>query len=999
MAGITRTHAQMATSDLPEFRKTCSVGNRSLRYKLIIKPHTNEYRGEIRVANRLLSKVHKYHTVPIQWEAGLNTGSNELRQAGDIQITIVPNAKQHGDKVKNNFHIRITRLPSTLPDQPTAAFTPEVLLDRKLHYIFFESSQDLVTAYIRNPKNEILNELITDMVDAFTNNNGRANVITEMVALIPILQDEDSFLVISSLIHEIHKNPIHNRNTLNGLVHILRTYQRSTYQELVSQLKNDQIGTPSQVLDPDTLVNIAQVLLSGINGCTTAQSRTNSEPMHVVYLKAFVAVLEVMEMTGLTQLERRDYHTPFYKLLLKYDYAADLKEAYLAALGKQILAQIPDDETKLHAFLRHCYYFGNTCLLLYKAYSDKSLSALGEAGKSFLKTFQMQEGEADWYVTLFSIEYALKTQGIQFLKALKYLVQWAEVGHHEAKKLIERLHTHNPFFIYGLIQAFQKFIDSQAGLHPEAYWLAFFFLEKIGKDNGTNEGTFTVEITFKRKMERLCKQKLPDYVTRGATEIGESYSKQVHQEIIELLKHYACHHSVTSIRALAQKVYNQFSTEKLASYTPIAVPGNFLHSAVLRKTPWAAAFRTEYRSIADDEQLEQEERYYIQLEVKNQLNGNIKDLHALLSEFQKSSDRVLLFTGPAGSGKSFSIKHFVKQSWEKGLQDGFIPMVVSLGTLKDRTKAVTEKLAKRGLNINDIQQLPILWIFDGEDETKEAASTTQRLYTLMELNLWTNSKAVFIARSGMSDAKIASFSPKEGSRDGLLHCEARPFDKTKRDQYFTQFSNIRKLENEKEKTTTTAQSSTYNWGNPNTYIQFLDSNNTLSDLMATPLYLSLTAKVLPLIIERRIKESSNQNATFVKTDLLDAFYCSTVGREIRKRKAANAGWKEQGAKTAYLKFATEVVKCIKKYEHEAKPDMENPWMPKEVAESQYPQFFNENDDDLVMKRRCCSLTLKEGGYSYSHRTFYDYFFALGGDPARTREVKDLLKDDSYQHTF
>lgn len=1011
MAATIIATTQAAASGLPELKKTCTVEGKLLRYKLISQPNGTGYQGELRIADRLSKKTHAYHPVRVQWQAGLTAATfNELRNAGDIQITVIPVALTPAPKDKKRdvrdfkdlFCISIKRLPSTLPEQPTAEFTSEQLLERKLHYVFFESTRDLVVAFKCTPRDAILNNIITEMVDTFTTQNGRSIVIAEMVALIPILKDEDSFLVVNTLINEIYSNPIDKIFSLNGLVDILRTYLRSTFKQLVSQLKSekDTPEIPSQVLSPTTLVGIANVLLNKIKECTTAESKIGEEPMGVVYLKAFVSVLEVMEMTGLKQLERKTYHKPFYNLLVKHDYVANLKEAYLAALGKQLLAQIPNNETKLHAFARHCYYFGQTCLLLYKAYSDKSLSALGEAGKSFLKTFHMQEGEADWYVTLFSLEYALKTYGTDFLKSFRYLVQWAEVGHHESKKVLERLHTHNPFFIFGLVQALQKFIDSQAGLDPEAYWLAFFFLEKIGKDNGPNEGIFTVEMNIKRKAERLFKQVLPDYALKGATAKAESYSKQVRQEIMGILKHYVCHHSLASIRDLALASYRQFSVEKLPPYTPNEPLSNLLQAATDKKATWAAAFKTEYTSIAKDEQLEQEERYYIQLEVKDQSDGVVDDLHTFLRKFLRSTNTVILFTGPAGSGKSLSIKHFVKQSWEKGLPDGYIPIVVSLATLQDPTQAVTRKLADLSLNINNIRNLPILWIFDGEDESKESAATTRRLYSLMQLNLWENSKVVFIARSGMSDDKIASFSPKEGSTDGLIHLDALAFNITKRNQYFAQFSTIRKLERENAEKTGIVDSEkavpSFDWEDPKTYIKFLDSNPSLFDIIGTPLYLSLTAKVLPHIIERRIKEQSNPDAQLYKTDLLDAFYCSTMAREIRKRKVANSGWQEKGAKMAYFRYALQVVKYIKQYEIENKLDTDNPWMPKELAESKYPEYFDENNYDLVMKRRCCCLTLKDNCYGYSHATFYAYFFTLTGNSS---EVKRLLKENIYQHTF
>lgn len=1064
---------------LPELRKTCLVGGTIwLRYKITPTKKGNNYSGEIRLVDRsgefrLADKLNpnKYFSAPFKLEGKIESTLsapqiNQLINSGDFQITVIPkNNMPKGKDIKGHFIISITRLPSSLPAEPAIQLSTDQLLQRSFHYIFFERTQDLAVAFRQSPSNEILKKIIDRMVDRFSKHNGRANGIEEMVALISLLDDQNSFLVIKKLIKEIRKTPLHQQNVLNGLINILRSYQRSTYQELVERSKDENsIPVPSQVLSPETLVKMAQVLSTKVTEFTSSQSKINNtpgyEPSHLVYLKALVGVLEVMEMTELKQLERKDYHDPFYKLLLEYDYAANLKVAFFAALGKQVLAQIPNDETNLHSFLRHCFHFGNCCLNLYKAYSEKSLNALADAGRSFLKAVQVPEGEADWYVTLFSIEYALKTQGIKFLQSFKYLVQWAELGHLESKKVVQRLHTTNPFFVFGLIQAFQRFIDYQAGTTPEAYWLPFYFLEKIGKDNKPsqdnaspekNDGIFTIDMTFTRKFQRLIKQQLPDILKKGAPERTTSYAGQVYQEVIELLKNYVSHHPAHAIRELAKGCLQQLSEpkEKIPAYNPLPPPqAPILNHALNKIAPYCQGFRKEYENLIKDEQLEQEERYYIKTQVKNE-SGVVKDLHDYVREFLrgkgkddvKSKDDVLLLTGLAGSGKSLSIKHFVKESWEKGLPEDYIPIVVSLATVSDPVRAITDTLRKRGLNINDIQNLKILWVFDALDESKEGAATNHKLYRLMELYLWPNSKFIFIARTGISDEKIASLCPREGSRNGLLHLNILPFDRNKINQYLSQFSEIRRQENAQNK------SSAGGWEKPEAYTKFLDENPSLDPLFSTPLYLSITAKVLPLIIQQR-KEKGDPKANIsniLKTDVLDALFCSNVGREINKKKSASTGWEEKkGARIEYLDYAIEVVKIFKDFERITK----RAWIPKEEAETKHPNFFNETDGDIILKRRCCAITLSESGanlepsiphseksakseasdsetsaksessisdsetiakqklsenvptsfYGYSHTTFLEYFFALL-DPTRAGEVRRLLKSKVYEPKF
>lgn len=466
---------------------------------------------------------------------------------------------------------------------------------------------------------------------------------------------------------------------------------------------------------------------------------------------------------------------------------------------------------------------------------------------------------------------------------------------------------------------------------------------------------------------------------------------------MEILKKYACHHSIPAVREFAKMAHQRLSNDKIPSYEPLKDSTVFLSQARELEAPWHAGFRAEYDKLIADDQLAQEERYFVKVQVKKD-SGEIKDLHEFLGDFltnTKEPNTVLLLTGIAGSGKSLSIKHFVKESWEKGQPEGFIPIIVSLATLSDPTKAVIETLNKRSLDINKIRLLPILWIFDAVDETKEASSITQRLFTLMDLDLWLNSKVIFIARSGMSQEKISTFYPKAGSRNGFIHLDTLLFDNKKRDQYISQFSQVKKTERLESKT----QYQWARWEDPQEYFKYLqmlfEQNPSLQELISTPLYLSITAKVLPLIMERRTREKSDLKDKLVDTDLLDALYCSTVAREISKKKEGHSGWEEKkDARLGYFKYALNVVKFIKKYELENK----SPWIPKTEAEKLYPAYFDESNPELVMKRRCCSLTVSEQLYGYTHRTFYDYFFSLK-DPSRKSEVKALLRDNAYEQMF
>lgn len=981
------------SNELPKLRKTCVVGGIGLKYKITPVTGSEGYIGAIKIANNTGLRLHRYHSVPIKWDGVAPSELNQLMNSGDIQITVVPkeNAPLNKEKeVKNNFHISIKRLPHILPTSLPAQFTKEQLLQKNLHYIFFETAEDLVSAYKKTPDDEILQKIRNRMVDHFTRHHGRARAIKTMVALIPILDRESSQLVIEKLLKEIHKSSFIPTETLNGLADILRAFQISIYQSIIEKSKNESSIALPHVLDSKILVVIAQTLIKKLeenSGSLSKSEENRSKPDILIYLKVLITILEMLQMTEFRERKQELNISYIYNLFSSHEGTANLQEAFLANLGKNILTQMQEDQPK-SSFLRHCLQFSTSLIQLYgiSGLASPSLELLVEIGKSFYKSMHGPEERERWYVTIFSIEYALISNGVVFLQSFKYAIQWADFGQSEAKKMMKNFHTTNPFFLFGFLHILKKFINYQAGQTPEAYELAFFFLEKIGKDNKPNEedvGIFTTEEP-KGKIEK-------------------NYSKQIYSEVIELLKHYICNHPILSIRQLAHQVYQQIATNlevlnPTSSPTSIPAVDELLITARKKVAPWCDGFKIEYECLLKDEQLEQEERFYIKAEAKNE-SGLVQDLNIFLKEFLNGSDIVMLLTGLAGSGKSLSIKHFVKASWQKGLPEGYIPIIVSLATFTDPLKAITETLNKRGIKIGDIKDLPILWIFDAMDEAE--VSTNQRFYKLLELNVWPKAKVIFIARSGISQEKICSLYPTDSSRSGFTHLDMLPFDRKKIDQYFIQFSEIKKTEEFSE------NPMPLNAQDPKTYIKFLDENPSLLELISTPLYLSITAKVLPLIIKRRLNQEINQQEVkneIFKVDLLDALYCSTIAREIHKKKCSSSGWEEkQDARLDYFNFALEVVKIFKDYEMRKK----RAWIPKEEAEKEYPHLFNEHNAELVVKRKSCLITLCDSNYlessqnaltyyyGYSHTTFYQYFFSLL-DPTRAGTVKRLLKQKTYE---
>lgn len=332
------------------------------------------------------------------------------------------------------------------------------------------------------------------MVDLIRCEKRKQKAISEIIPLIPVLDGETNFSIVNEFIEEI-KGSCTQRSVASSIIDFFRVYQRSTYQTLIEQAQTrNQVGIPALLdqLNSSVLLEMVEALKKKIENISKGSSDIvpGTDPDSLCFLRAFTAVLELVEMSEPSKPEREKCHLLSNDLLEKYQLSLNLKVAYHAELGKKILAQVCNNESTPHAFLHYCRKFATHVANFNQAYSEKSVTALTASENHFLA--MCKEKIPDWHEILFSIEYCLKRYGKDFLHSFKYLLQWAELGHQKSKEVIYKLHIFNPIFLIGFIQALERYIDYHAGLDTESCFLAIFFLEKIGKENKEkNEGFFS----------------------------------------------------------------------------------------------------------------------------------------------------------------------------------------------------------------------------------------------------------------------------------------------------------------------------------------------------------------------------------------------------------------------------------------------------------------------------------------------------------------------------
>ncbi|KAF9952210.1 hypothetical protein BGZ70_000694, partial [Mortierella alpina] len=170
------------------------------------------------------------------------------------------------------------------------------------------------------------------MVEQFVADiNKNSTKVAEIVSLGPVLQKEPYRKLLSSFIQEFSETRILDVNILQGLVQLV------------------QATSPGYLLSDD-LVKILGIVRLHLEG-THQQSTEYSYHLTL----AVSRVLDVMADHKVQDLDRVLDHAPLSAVLSGLKDSTDPYLMYQACYAFQALRYVPDDETALHALLRHSF--------------------------------------------------------------------------------------------------------------------------------------------------------------------------------------------------------------------------------------------------------------------------------------------------------------------------------------------------------------------------------------------------------------------------------------------------------------------------------------------------------------------------------------------------------------------------------------------------------------------------------------------------------------------
>jgi hypothetical protein len=167
------------------------------------------------------------------------------------------------------------------------------------------------------------------------------------------------------------------------------------------------------------------------------------------------------------------------------------------------------------------------------------------------------------------------------------------------------------------------------------------------------------------------------------------------------------------------------------------------------------------RGLEEDPVLQEEVPNYISLDIKDsgikEERSHLKTVESCMEDLLASEKRILLITGSAGSGKTFSCKKYALEKLADYSLTGWLVVFISLSQLKDPFRfAIEEGLASYGIaqgsQIEILRKRNVLWILDGYDQVQFQNSSQgvqfRNLYLTNQLSKWPKGKFIFTCREG-----------------------------------------------------------------------------------------------------------------------------------------------------------------------------------------------------------------------------------------------------------
>ena len=930
--------------------------------------------------------------------------------------------------------------PKRTPKPQVKDITVNLFPHQHLDFLSIKDVRDLAVALKEKKQDPLLHKITQIMVTRFSGiNHPNSDHIQEIVRIAEHLKPEALRTIVQSFLSQIKEEVMLTKDYLIALSDIFRTIQRANYQKTIEEAISsgqDPIEilqkNPLYQFTANDLVAALNLLKEKLDDTTLAKSKADNSALLIAQLNTYIALLELMVMAEVKGIDRKKHHEPFYDTINRFSYDGDLTVAYLAEYGKQLLTDIKDNETHLHECFRRVFHVVKafTALLaLVPKEAGFDFSAVPEAITNCFgelkKAFTFQDSPQSRFNRLIGLRQAILGKDVRCLSYFKAPILVKKPENSLASISLETAkewHTHDPFFLKGFIEILTQVIIHYGSTQPDVGKTAFLLLEQICIDNFKNKkGPFSVEVNLSDKASQKWRS-FQLFVENGhVIKLKNSYSKQIVNEILVILREVENGHPSLAMRELAKASLAkltqidpiQTSRQGLNSSSPKLLtnfPVDIFFDAVQEIAPWRLGIQQVRINLEVDPQLKHDRNFYLPTYAKqDSYSQQEKKLDLLIAEFLKSQNKVLLITAPMGYGKSLSVKSFAAKLWnECSSHEGYLPFFASLPGLNDPYQAIEETLGSELASIPYLKGRQVVWILDAFDELKEGNRTN--LYVKNQFHQWEQAKLIVTSRDGMTPQDEKNLRPDPAISTGLQKISIVPFDQKRIPDYLNQYLDVCKK-----------QQDPLIWTSVDEYMHNLKQHPEIGPLLERPLFLRIFADTFPQIFE--LSKKAQKKPQIQEQDLLDAFFCRIVERELSKfaLRYRNADLSPP-SKEAFLRYHLDLAKAIQALGWIRHPELRGTNAPKTQT------WFSLKDPDtkIVLKEevkkkcgddvnidlnqslqaifeqehhklfhRCGLIVRNKDKWGFGHEQFYEYFLTINMY-GREKDVLNRLNNDEHE---
>ncbi|KAF9130373.1 hypothetical protein BGX30_013551 [Mortierella sp. GBA39] len=645
------------------------------------------------------------------------------------------------------------------------------------------------------------------MVDEFAKDASKDSTeIAEMVLLGPVLDKETYRRLLQCTITSFDQCVLLEVDLLQGLVQLVQS-------------------SPSGSLVSDDLVKIFSIIRARLQG-THGQSSEYS--YHLT--QAVARILDVMAEHKVQGLDRVEEHEPLSGVLSSLKGSSDPYLMYQACYAFQALQYVPNNESPLHAVLRHSTgvigglvkvsavmkldlgavleglnrlqeALGSAVVTAVTVY--EGARSLVESGKSVFESLKEGLGSGQkrpWY-TAIRIAYALVQAGQ--LKDLNVLIYKAPC-------------RRDPLFQWGICQllgeiAFDEIWDFNVRLQAVDLLGELY---KTDTEWGQDESVKTWMLNIIRQLRTVASQD----VRTGA---------------------------ITLLKDLNQ---DQCTTTDLPHplRNRLPLPDSSPTLARVQNIPPLEYDLHQFRDL----RLEQSRlSIYISAFAKPSLRAKDEDIFPLMEkvqEFLASERQVMLVLGDSGSGKSTFNRHLEYRLWTDYKQGGPIPLFINLPAIdRPDVDLITKQLRANNFSDEQIQEMKqhrqLILICDGYDESQQLVNL-HHTNMLNQSGQWNTKMAISCRTQFLGPSYLDRFKPQptdryaSGSQDLFQEAVIAPFSKDQIERYVDLYA--------QDPHTALLFSNQSVWS-AKEYMDKLAATPNVNDLIKNPFLLTLALRALP----------------------------------------------------------------------------------------------------------------------------------------------------------